>query len=190
MTYEEQLNWFWQLDEVHSFTGNETKLYLYLLRIAMNSLGACESFQQSNERVAGNTGLTVNELRTARNRLMQIGMIVFTTGGKGRNDVSRWSLVTPKGLKKGGSKVDPKVYPKVNPKVYPKIDPLIPFPSDSPILEIQIPPDIPEGISAPTGAKTAKSTGKPDDLDAVIRYGEEIGLPLTECQKFFDHFTS
>lgn len=82
MNYIELINNFWKADTEHSFTGNETKLYMYLLHTS-NSLGWKNPFRLSYRQIELGSGLSVNTVKTTRNRLKQAGMIDFTEGRKG-----------------------------------------------------------------------------------------------------------
>lgn len=82
MNYIELVNQFWKSDIEHSFTGNESKLYFFLLHIS-NTLSWKNPFRLSYRQIELGAGLTVNTVKTARNRLKQAGLIDFTTGRQG-----------------------------------------------------------------------------------------------------------
>ncbi|MVN78940.1 hypothetical protein GO988_21635 [Hymenobacter sp. HMF4947] len=83
MNYIELINQFWQCDIEHSFNGSETRLYFYLLHTC-NSLRWKNPFTHSDAHLAAVSGMSVNTLKTARNRLKQAGLIEFTPGSQGR----------------------------------------------------------------------------------------------------------
>lgn len=83
MNYIELINQFWQCDIEHSFNGSETRLYFYLLHTC-NSLRWKNPFTHSDAHLAAVSGMSVNTLKSARNRLKQAGLIEFTSGSQGR----------------------------------------------------------------------------------------------------------
>ena len=118
MTYIELINKFWSLDEDWEFTCCETRLYFYLLKTA-NRLGWVDSWTRSDTKVSSDVGVSVNSMKSARNRLVQAGLITFKSGRKGQRDKTRYQIsyqnLTPK--------VEPKVIPKVIPNHEPKVVP-------------------------------------------------------------------
>ena len=88
MTYIELINNFWFLDEDWQFTCCETRLYFYLLKTA-NRLGWVDSWTRSDTKVASDVGVSVNSMKTARNRLVQAGLIAFKAGGNGQRDKTK-----------------------------------------------------------------------------------------------------
>lgn len=115
MTYIELINKFWSLDEDWEFTCCETRLYFYLLKTA-NRLGWVDSWTRSDTKVSSDVGVSVNSMKSARNRLVQAGLITFKSGGKGQRDKTRYQIsyqnLTPK--------VEPNLIPNHEPKVEPK----------------------------------------------------------------------
>ena len=118
MSYIELINNFWELDETWQFTCCETRLYFYLLKTA-NRLGWVDSWTHSDAKTAANVGVSVNSFKSARNRLVQAGLILFQNGGKGQGDKCKYQIrcqnLTPKH--------EPKVIPKLTPKPQPKVEP-------------------------------------------------------------------
>lgn len=82
MNYIELINNFWKVDMEHSFTGNETRLYFYLLHTS-NSLGWKNPFRLSYRQIGLGSGLSVNTVKSARNKLKQTGLIDFAEGKRG-----------------------------------------------------------------------------------------------------------
>lgn len=82
MNYIELINNFWKADIEYSFTGNETKLYMFLLHTS-NSLGWKNPFRLSYRQIELGANLTVNTVKSARNKLKQSGLIDFIEGKKG-----------------------------------------------------------------------------------------------------------
>jgi len=83
MNYIEQINWFWLLGGAHFSDGNETRLYFFLLKQS-NSLYWKDTLANADGYIAAMVGISVNTLKTCRNRLQQAGLITFKTGGSGR----------------------------------------------------------------------------------------------------------
>lgn len=82
MNYIELINNFWKADLEFSFTGNETKLYMFLLHTS-NSLGWQNPFRLSYRQIAIRVNLGINTVKSARNRLKQAGLIDFSEGKRG-----------------------------------------------------------------------------------------------------------
>ena len=118
MTYIELINKFWSLDEDWEFTCCETRLYFYLLKTA-NRLGWVDSWTRSDTKVSSDVGVSVNSMKTARNRLVQAGLIEFKSGRKGQRDKTRYQIsyqnLTPK--------PQPNLIPNHIPKPQPKVEP-------------------------------------------------------------------
>ena len=92
MNYIDQINVFWLLDTEHLFNGNESRLYFYLLKLS-NSLYWKNPFTNADGYTASMVGISVNTLKTARNRLQQAGLIKFKTGGNGARDKCVYELL-------------------------------------------------------------------------------------------------
>ena len=56
MSVFELLTNFWRVDEQQNFSGNETRLYFYLIHLANRSFWA-EWLECPNQRLTGNTNL-------------------------------------------------------------------------------------------------------------------------------------
>lgn len=82
MNYIGLINNFWKVDIEYSFTGNETKLYMFLLHTS-NSLGWKNPFRLSYRQIELGANLTVNTVKSARNKLKQAGLIDFKEGRRG-----------------------------------------------------------------------------------------------------------
>lgn len=116
MNYIELINWFWQCDETWEFTAIETRLYMYLLKVANALSWQQNPFWHSDIKTSVGARCSINSLKTARNRLVQAELIRVTPGGKGYGDKTRYEILTPK--------LQPKPQPKLEPKVQPKVTPL------------------------------------------------------------------
>ena len=80
MNLYELHNYFWRLDESKSFTGNETRLYFFLLFIANRSFWA-EWIDYPDKKMAVNINVSLQVLKSARTRLKESMLIDFVAGG-------------------------------------------------------------------------------------------------------------
>ena len=94
MNYIELINVFWKLDAEHSFNGNETRLYFYLLNLS-NSLRWKNPLTNADGHTASMVAISVNTLKSVRNRLQQLGLINFKPGGKGSRNKCQYFIVPP-----------------------------------------------------------------------------------------------
>lgn len=157
MTYIDLINTFWFLDEDWEFTCCETRLYFYLVKTA-NRLGWVNSWTRSDTKVSSDVGVSVNSMKSARNRLAQAGLITFKSGGKGQGDKTRYQIsyqnLTPKPI--------PKLQPKVEPKPIPNH---IPKPLQYNVRALDKDKDI--NKESPNGDKKISSKKKEADLSFV-----------------------
>lgn len=116
MTYIELINNFWELDEDWQFTCCETRLYFYLLKTA-NRLGWVDSWTRSDAKVSSDVGVSVNSMKTARNRLVQAGLIEFKSGGNGQRDKTRYIVRCQFRCQNLIPKLQPKHEPKPQPYI-------------------------------------------------------------------------
>ncbi len=121
MTYIELINNFWELDEDWQFTCCETRLYFYLLKTA-NRLGWVDSWTRSDAKVSSDVGVSVNSMKTARNRLVQAGLIEFKSGGNGQRDKTRYIVRCQNLIPKLQPKHEPNLIPNREPKPQPYIN--------------------------------------------------------------------
>ena len=129
MTYIELINRFWDLDEGWQFSCCETRLYFYLLKTA-NRLSWENNWTRSDTKVSSDVGVSVNVMKTARNRLVQSGLIEFKQGN-GRGCKAVYSI---KGIDKGMRNMTPLSQPFHEPLVHPFHEPLSqPFKESPPI---------------------------------------------------------
>lgn len=124
MTYIELINNFWELDEDWQFTCCETRLYFYLLKTA-NRLGWVNSWTRSDAKVSSDVGVSVNSMKTARNRLVQAGLIEFKPGGNGQRDKTRYEVRCQFRCQNLIPKPQPKHEPNLIPNLEPKPQPYI-----------------------------------------------------------------
>jgi hypothetical protein len=107
MTYIELMNRFWNLNNEHFFTSYETQLYFYLLNTC-NHTGWKKSFVKPNKIICYECSISEKTLISLRNRLKQIGLIDFISGGKNKRDYTTYTIL---GLPLGCSTVSPTVSP-------------------------------------------------------------------------------
>ena len=80
MNLYELLKDFWQLDEQKNFSGNETRLYFFLIHLANRSFWA-EWIEYANKRMVINANISLQVLKSSRERLKEAGLIDFVAGG-------------------------------------------------------------------------------------------------------------
>jgi len=80
MNLYELHNYFWRLDETNSFTGNETRLYFFLLFIANRSFWA-EWIEYPDKKMTANLNFSLQVLKSARTKLKDSMLIDFVAGG-------------------------------------------------------------------------------------------------------------
>ena len=114
MNYIELINNFWEFDEVWQFSCCETRLYFYLVKTA-NRLGWENSWTHSDDKTAANVGVSLNSMKSARNRLIQSGLIAVKSGGKGFRNKTRYQILTPKPT----PKYEPNHIPRYEPNQQP-----------------------------------------------------------------------
>lgn len=96
MNYIELIKQFWQCNNEIPIGCNATALYFYLLKVC-NSLAWKETFKHSDRHIAMQLGISINTVRTAKNRLKQLGLIDFKSpekSSKGLNGSTTYKIVT------------------------------------------------------------------------------------------------
>lgn len=126
-------------------------------------------------------------MKTARNRLSQIGMIKFFPGGKGQKDKTRYQILTPNLIPNLTPNLTPNLIPNQTPinklnKTSNNIPPIIPHESNLPFPE-----EKPKKKSS-----RAKKEFIPPVLDDVLKFFSGSLLPDWENQGrlFFSHYNS
>ncbi len=135
MNYIELINSFWRQDEQWQFSGNETRLYFYLVKTA-NSLAWIDGWYHSNVKTAANVGVSVNAFKAARKKLTEAGLIAYEEGGRGQGDKCRYQILTPKPT----PKLTPKPTPKLTPKPTPNEDYTLVYEINETKLNTPLPP--------------------------------------------------
>jgi len=85
---------FWRLDEQKNFSGNETRLYFFLIHIANRSFWS-EWIEFADKRMVANANISLQVLKTARERLHEADLLDFTPGG-GFRVKTKYRILTPK----------------------------------------------------------------------------------------------
>ena len=163
MNYIELINNFWELDETWQFSCCETRLYFYLLKTA-NRLGWENSWTHSDVKTAANVGVSVNSFKSARNKLVQSGLISFNIGGKGYGNKTRYQILIP----------------KLYPKPIPKVEPINKLKE-----EVNLKPPLPNGSVPPkkNDFEKRKKSFMNDCAIFVEKYGKEM------VRAFFNYWT-
>jgi hypothetical protein len=94
MSLFELLTNFWRVDEQQNFSGNETRLYFYLIHLANRSFWA-EWIECPNQRLTGNTNISLDVLKSSRERLKAAGLINYVSGG-GFRVKTKYQILAPK----------------------------------------------------------------------------------------------
>ena len=179
MSYIELINYFWDIDEEWQFTCCETRLYFYLVKTA-NRLGWVDSWTRSDAKVSSDVGVSVNSMKTARNRLVQAGLIDVKQGGKGQRDKTRYQILIPK--------PQPNHIPNLIPNLEPKVQPYNKTKTKTESMGLFPPP--PEEKPKPS-AKAKRPEFVPPTLDEVREFFRGK-LPDWEAQAgtFYNHYDS
>lgn len=82
MNYIKLINNFWELNAEHSLSGNETKLYFYLLKVS-NSLAWQNPMYHSKKQMVEGLKMSWNTIKKARIRLKEADLINFKEGTPG-----------------------------------------------------------------------------------------------------------
>lgn len=101
MSYINYLNSFWQLRQDEFITSTEADLYFALLQIA-NLHKWEDEFCASLGRLESMTEMSRHTIIKSRNRLVELGLIAFEQGTKGRGKNTTYTLV--KGAEKSAIK--------------------------------------------------------------------------------------
>jgi hypothetical protein len=85
---------FWRVDEQENFSGNETRLYFYLIHLANRSFWP-EWIVYSNDRMVANANISLQVLKSARDRLKETGLLDYVSGG-GHRVKTKYQVLAPK----------------------------------------------------------------------------------------------
>lgn len=85
---------FWRVDELENFSGNDTRLYFFLVHLANRSYWS-EWIECSNKRLAANANISLDVLKSSRDRLKAAGLLDYASGG-GHRVKTKYQILTPK----------------------------------------------------------------------------------------------
>jgi hypothetical protein len=85
---------FWRLDEQRNFSGNETRLYFFLIHL-MNRSFWPEWIEFADKRMVANANISLQVLKSARERLQKAELLDFVPGG-GFRVKTKYRILTPK----------------------------------------------------------------------------------------------
>jgi len=85
---------FWRLDEQKNFSGNETRLYFFLIHLANRSFWQ-EWIEFADKRMVANANISLQVLKSARQRLQETELLDYVPGG-GFRVKTKYRILTPK----------------------------------------------------------------------------------------------
>ena len=85
---------FWRMDEQENFSGNDTRLYFFLIHLANRSYWS-EWIECSNKRLAANANISLDVLKSSRDRLRAAGLLDYVSGG-GHRVKTKYQILAPK----------------------------------------------------------------------------------------------
>lgn len=85
---------FWRVDEQENFSGNDTRLYFFLIHLANRSYWS-EWIECSNKRLAANANISLDVLKSSRDRLKAAGLLDYASGG-GHRVKTKYQILAPK----------------------------------------------------------------------------------------------
>ena len=85
---------FWRVDEQENFSGNDTRLYFLLVHLANRSYWS-EWIECSNKRLAANANISLDVLKSSRDRLKAAGLLDYASGG-GHRVKTKYQILAPK----------------------------------------------------------------------------------------------
>jgi hypothetical protein len=94
MNLYQLLDNFWRVDEQKNFSGNETRLYFFLVDLANRSFWP-EWVEYPNERLIANASISLQVLKSGRERLKEAGLLDYVSGG-GHRVKTKYQILTPK----------------------------------------------------------------------------------------------
>ena len=85
---------FWRVDEQESFSGNDTRLYFFLVHLANRSYWS-EWIEYPNDRMVANANVSLQVLKSSRERLKEAGLLNYISGG-GHRVKTKYQILAPK----------------------------------------------------------------------------------------------
>jgi len=89
---------FWRVNEQKNFSGNETRLYFFLIHLANRSFWT-EWIEFADKKLIANVGISLQVLKSARERLKDAGLLDFVAGG-GHRVKTKYQILIPKSAPK------------------------------------------------------------------------------------------
>ena len=94
MSLFELLANFWRVDEQQNFSGNETRLYFFLIHLANRSFWS-EWIEYPDKKMGANANISLTVLKSTRERLKSNGLINYVAGG-GHRVKTKYQILAPK----------------------------------------------------------------------------------------------
>lgn len=85
---------FWRVDEQENFSGNDTRLYFFLVHLANRSYWS-EWIEYPNDRMVANANVSLEVLKSSRERLKEAGLLNYISGG-GHRVKTKYQILAPK----------------------------------------------------------------------------------------------
>ncbi|WP_321332612.1 hypothetical protein [uncultured Bacteroides sp.] len=85
---------FWRVDEQENFSGHDTRLYFFLVHLTNRSYWA-EWIECSNKRLTANANISLDVLKSSRDRLKTAGLLDYVSGG-GHRIKTKYQILAPK----------------------------------------------------------------------------------------------
>ncbi len=85
---------FWRVDEQKNFSGNETRLYFFLIHLANRSFWA-EWIECADKRMVAHANISIQVLKSSRERLKEADLLDYVAGG-GYRVKTKYRILTPK----------------------------------------------------------------------------------------------
>lgn len=85
---------FWRVDEQKNFSGNETRLYFFLIHLTNRSFWP-EWIEYPNDRMIANANISLQVLKSGRERLKEAGLLDYVSGG-GHRVKTKYQILAPK----------------------------------------------------------------------------------------------
>ncbi len=85
---------FWRVDEQKNFSGNETRLYFFLIHVANRSYWP-KWIEFADKRMVAHANISLQVLKSARDRLKEAGLLDFAPGG-GFRVKTKYQILTPR----------------------------------------------------------------------------------------------
>ncbi len=85
---------FWRVDEQKNFSGNETRLYFFLIHLANRSFWS-ERIEYADKRMVANANISIQVLKSSRERLKEADLLDYIAGG-GYRVKTKYRILTPK----------------------------------------------------------------------------------------------